>query len=112
VRVLNAEPGGRTRAQPVGVDRTTACFARPELAVLESLDGTVDFGKAGVDVLEDGAVAVHEAEIGVGRSFIDILQLDHRVGRRWTVAVFERDTYLLQACPLLLEEGPRLVTLQ
>jgi hypothetical protein len=112
VRVLNAEPGRGTRAQPVGVDRTTACFARPEVAVLESFDGTVDVLEAGVDVLEDGAVAVHQAEIGVGRSFVDVLQLDHRVGRRWTVAVLERDAYLLQACPLLLEEGPRLVTLE
>jgi hypothetical protein len=110
--VLRAEPGGGTRAQPIGVDRTTACFARPELAVLESLDGTVDVRETGVDVLEDGAVALHEAEIGVGRSFIDILQLDHRVGRRWTVAMFERDPYLLQACLLLLQEGPRLVTLE
>jgi hypothetical protein len=112
VRVLHAEPGGGTRAQPVGVDRTTAYFTRPELAPLESLDGTVDVREAGVDVLEDGYVAVHEAEIGVGRSFMNILQLDHRVGRRWTVTVFERDTYLLQACPLLLEKGPRLVTLE
>jgi hypothetical protein len=110
--VLNAEPGGGTRTQPVGVDRTTACFTRPELAPLESLDGTVDVREAGVDVLEDGAVAVHEAEIGVGRSFMNILQLDHRVGRRWTVTVFERDTDLLQARSLLSEKGPRLVTLE
>ena len=109
-----AEPGGGTRPQAVGVDSTTACFTRPELAPLESLDGTVDVREAGVDVLEDGAVAVHEAEIGVGRSFIsmNILQLDHRVGRRWIVTVFERDTDLLQARPLLLEKGPRLVTLE
>ena len=109
--VLHAEPGGGTRAQPVGVDRTTACFTRPELAPLESLDGTVDVREAGVDVLKDGAVAVHEAEIGVG-SFMNILQLDHRVGRRWTVTVFERDTDLFQTRPLLLEKGPRLVTLE
>jgi hypothetical protein len=43
---------------------------------------------------------------------MNILQLDHRVGRRWTVTVFERDTDLLQARPLLLEKGPRLVTLE
>ena len=108
--MLHAEPGGGTRAQPVGVDGTTACFTGPELAPLESLDGTVDVREAGVDVLEDGYVALHEAEIGVGRSFLNILQVDYRVGRRWTVAEFERDTYLLQARPLLLEEGPRLVT--
>ena len=71
--MLHAEPGGGTRAQPVGVDRTTAYFTRPELAPFESLDGTVNIREAGVDVFEDGAVAVHEAEIGVGRSFIDIL---------------------------------------
>lgn len=108
--MFHAEPGGGTRAQPVGVDRTTACFTRPELAPLEPLDGTVDVHETGVDVLEDGAV--HEPEIGVGRSVRSILQLDHRIGRRWTVTVFERDTDLLQARPLLLEEGPRLVTLE
>jgi hypothetical protein len=112
VRVLHAEPGGGTRAQPVGVDRTTACLTRPELASLESLEGTIDVREAGVDVLEDGAVAVHEAGATVGRSFMNILQFDHRVGRRWTVTVFERDTDLLQARPLLLEEGPRLVRLE
>jgi hypothetical protein len=112
VRVLNAEPGGGTSAQPVGVDRTTACFTLPELASLQSLDGTVDVREAGVDVIEDGDVAFHGAQIGVGRSIMNILQLDHGVGRRWTVAVFERDTYLLQACSLLLEESPRLVTLE
>ena len=112
MRVLHAEPGGGTRAQPVGVDRTTACLARPELAPLKSLDGTVYVREAGGDMLEDGAVAVHVHEIGFGRSFIDILQLDHRVGRRWTVTVFERDTDLLQARSLLLEKGPRLVTLE
>ena len=110
--MVHAEPGGGTRAQPVGVDGTTAYFTRPELAPLESLDGTVDVRVAGVDVLEDGYVAVHEAEIGVGRLFMNILQLDHRVGRRWTVAVFERDPYLLQARSLLLEEGSRLITLE
>lgn len=110
--MFHAEPGGGTRAQPVGVDRTAARFTRPELAPLESLDGTVDVCETGVDVLEDGAVALHEAEIGVGRSFMNILQLDQRVGRRWTVAVFERDTDLLQARPLLLEKGPRLLTLE
>lgn len=112
MRVLDAESGGGARAQPVGVDRTTACLTRPELAPLESLDGTVDVREAGVDVLENSDVAFHEAQIRVGRSFMNILQLDHGVGRRWTVAVFERDTYLLQACPLLLEESPRLVTLE
>ncbi|HYZ13203.1 MAG TPA: hypothetical protein VFA08_06295 [Actinomycetota bacterium] len=110
--MLDAESGGGARAQPVGVDRTTACLTRPELAPLESLDGTVDVREAGVDVLENSDVAFHEAQIRVGRSFMNILQLDHGVGRRWTVAVFERDTYLLQACPLLLEESPRLVTLE
>lgn len=112
MRVLHAEPGGGTRAQPVGVDGTTACLTRPELASLESVEGTVDVREAGVDVLEDGAVAILEVQHGVGRSFMNILQLDHRVGRRWTVTVFERDTDLLQARPLLLKEGPRLVTLE
>jgi hypothetical protein len=101
--VLDAEPGRGTCAEPVGVDRTTACLTCPELAHLESLERTIDVRDAGVDVLEDGVVAVHEVETGVGRPFIDILQLDHRVGRRWAVTVFERDADLLQAGLFLLE---------